>query len=108
MLSGLAKAWSLAKSLVSSLIGHARGGDGVVRVRVHIEYDEVDQAYIASCIDIPGCISYGQTDGEALENLVEAFTGVMNVRLQLRAQEAVKSAETRVGDRSSRDLALTF
>jgi predicted RNase H-like HicB family nuclease len=109
MLSGLAKGWNLARALVSRLAGRtSRDGDGIVRVQVHVEYDETDQAYIASCVDIPGCISYGQTVGEALENLVEAFTGVVNVQLQSRAREAVESAEARVSDRSSRDLALTF
>ena len=109
MLSGLAKGWNLARALVSRFTGRpGRDCDGIVRVQVHVEYDETDQAYIASCVDIPGCISYGQTVGEALENLVEAFTGIMNVQLQSRAREAVESAETRVSDRYSRDLALTF
>src|SRR5215475_4202288 len=104
---GLAKAWDLAGGVVSRLIGRSgRDCDLVVRVRVHVEYDDDDQAYIASCVDIPGCISYGQTVGEALENLVEAFTGVMNVRLQSRArEEAVKLAETPASDHSSGDLA---
>lgn len=108
MPSRLAKPWTLAAAWISRLFRPSPGdGDEVVRVRFHIEYDEVDQAYIASCVDMPGCISYGATVDEAIENVIEAFTGIMNVRLQSRAREAVRTRGAQVNDRLSTDLALT-
>ena len=107
MPSRLAKPWILAAAWISRLFRPSSLGDEVVRVRFHIEYDEVDQAYIASCVDMPGCISYGATVDEAIENVIEAFTGIMNVRLQSRAREAVRTRGPQVNDRLSTDLALT-
>jgi predicted RNase H-like HicB family nuclease len=40
---------------------------------------EEDGAYIAKCLDIPGCISEGNTREEALVNIHDAIAGCLEV-----------------------------
>jgi len=42
-----------------------------MQFNVVIERDE-DGRYVAECLDLPGCLSEGETLGEALENISEA------------------------------------
>lgn len=42
----------------------------------------MDGGYIAECIDLPGCMSEGDTEAEALDHLAEAITGVLAVRIE--------------------------
>lgn len=37
--------------------------------RVTLTKDELDGGWVADCIDLPGCLSQGETQAEALENL---------------------------------------
>jgi predicted RNase H-like HicB family nuclease len=48
---------------------------------VTIEQDE-DGAYIVECPAIPGCISQGATEEEALENIKDAIRGCLEVRAE--------------------------
>jgi predicted RNase H-like HicB family nuclease len=105
MISRLAKSWSVVESWLSRRHGRP-AGEELVRLRIHLEYDRLDKVFIAKCVDLPGAISYGATDKEALENLVEAITGVLNVRLQSRAREVV-GPETDSANYHGRDLALS-
>lgn len=43
--------------------------------------DETDGGYVASIDGLPGCISDGATEEEALEGLAEAMRGIVAVRL---------------------------
>lgn len=47
-----------------------------MKYRVLIEQDE-DGVFIAQVPSLPGCISQGQTRGEALANIKEAITGYL-------------------------------
>ena len=47
-----------------------------MKYRVHIEQDE-DGVFVAQVPSLPGCISQGQTRGEALENVKEAIAGYL-------------------------------
>lgn len=47
-----------------------------MRFRVIVEQDE-DGYYIASCPNLPGCISDGGTRAEALENMKDAMVGYL-------------------------------
>ncbi len=49
-----------------------------MEIRVRLERDE-DGMYVATCPSLPGCISQGHNEREALKNVKEA------VRLHLRA-----------------------
>ncbi len=50
--------------------------------RVKLERDELDGGWVATCLDLPGCVSQGETPREALENLTDAIGGVLTVRMQ--------------------------
>jgi predicted RNase H-like HicB family nuclease len=81
-------------------VKHTRGKStisGNVAFRVEIEGDELDGGYVAQCLDLPGCISQGETEQEAVENLVEAIIGVLEARMQrhLKKRPLHSSAETR-------------
>jgi predicted RNase H-like HicB family nuclease len=78
----------------------------VINVRIHVNYDDLDGFFIARCVDLPGCMSYGSTEREAVENLIEALTGVLNVRMQRQAREVVPDTP-RPNEPRGRDLALT-
>jgi predicted RNase H-like HicB family nuclease len=48
---------------------------------VTVERDE-DGVFIAECPAIPGCISQGATESEALKNVGEAIGGCLEVRAE--------------------------
>jgi predicted RNase H-like HicB family nuclease len=48
---------------------------------VTIEKDE-DGWYIAECPSIPGCVSQGRTEDEALENIKDAIVECLQVRAE--------------------------
>jgi predicted RNase H-like HicB family nuclease len=49
---------------------------------VILEQDE-DNMWIVECPTIPGCISQGSSKKEALENIKEAITTCLEVRMEL-------------------------
>ncbi|MFQ6673095.1 MAG: type II toxin-antitoxin system HicB family antitoxin [Candidatus Tectimicrobiota bacterium] len=52
-----------------------------MRFVVTVERDE-DGLYVAECPAIPGCISQGKTEGEALENIKDAIRQCLEVRAE--------------------------
>jgi predicted RNase H-like HicB family nuclease len=48
---------------------------------VSIERDE-DGMYVAECSAIPGCVSQGRTEEEALSNITEAIKECLEVRAE--------------------------
>lgn len=59
---------------------------------VTLEKDE-DGWVVAECPAIPGCISQGKTDEEALNNIKEAITGCLEVRKELGMPLTVRTYE---------------
>lgn len=51
-----------------------------MKLLVTLEPDETG-VIVAECPAIPGCISQGQTEAEALENIREAIAGCLEARL---------------------------
>jgi predicted RNase H-like HicB family nuclease len=49
---------------------------------VRVDPDELDGGYISECLDLPGCMSQGDTEEEALENLADAIAAVLAVQIQ--------------------------
>ena len=53
-----------------------------MKFNVILEQDE-DDMWIVECPTIPGCISQGSSKEEALENIKEAITNCLEVRMEL-------------------------
>jgi len=53
-----------------------------MQFNIVIERDE-DGRYVAECLDLPGCLSGGETLEEAMENISEAILGCLKSRLKL-------------------------
>ena len=52
----------------------------VMKYRIYLEPDE-DGVFVATCPALPGCVSQGQTRGEATENIRDAIDGyLINLR----------------------------
>jgi len=63
------------------------GGDGPhvtgrIAFAIEVEEDDIDGGYSARCLDLPGCRSDGDTEEEAVNNLIEAIAGVLEARMQ--------------------------
>lgn len=61
-----------------------------IEFKVSVVEDELDGGYIVECLNLPGCMSQGDTVEEAVEKIGEAIAGVLAARFErnLRAQEA--------------------
>jgi predicted RNase H-like HicB family nuclease len=57
-----------------------------MQFNVVIEQDE-DGRYVVECLDLPGCLSEGETMKDALENISEAIVGCLKSRLKSLLQE---------------------
>lgn len=64
---------------------------------VTIDRDE-DGVFVAECPSIPGCISQGETEEEALVNIQDAITQCLEVRAErgMPLTVAVREVEVRV------------
>jgi predicted RNase H-like HicB family nuclease len=47
-----------------------------VKYRIFVEQDE-DGVFVAECPALPGCISQGNTRGEAVHNITDAIAGYL-------------------------------
>ncbi|MGH9558235.1 MAG: type II toxin-antitoxin system HicB family antitoxin [Bryobacteraceae bacterium] len=52
-----------------------------MKFRVVLEYDPVSKSYSAVCPELPGCVSFGDSENEARRNIEEA------IRLYLEPSE---------------------
>jgi predicted RNase H-like HicB family nuclease len=59
---------------------------------VTIERDE-DGAYVAECPSIPGCVSQGKTEAQALENIKDAIAECLAVRAERGMPLTVQTRE---------------
>lgn len=49
---------------------------------LHAECDDIDGGFVAWVDELPGCVSHGNTEDEALANLNEAILLVVEVKLE--------------------------
>lgn len=49
---------------------------------VRLAQDELDGGWVAEVLELPGCMSQGETKDEAIENVMTAFSEVMAVRVE--------------------------
>jgi len=59
-----------------------------MRFNITIEQDE-DGRFVAECVDLPGCLSEGDTVEAAISNISEAIVGCLKSRLKI-AEENLK------------------
>jgi len=59
---------------------------GTLAVSIEIKEDELDGGFVASCLELPGCMSQGETREEALHNIIDAIGGVLETRLEDQLQ----------------------
>jgi predicted RNase H-like HicB family nuclease len=57
-----------------------------MKFKITIEKDE-DGRYVAECLDLPGCLSEGETLVEAIENINEAIIGCLKSRLKTAGEK---------------------
>ena len=57
-----------------------------MQFNIVIEQDE-DGRYVVECLDLPGCLSEGETRDEALQNISEAIVGCLKSRLKALLQQ---------------------
>ena len=66
-----------------------------MKLSVTLERDETGMI-VAECPAIPGCISQGRTEDEALRNIHEAIVGCLEVRAQQGLPLTVRTVEVDV------------
>jgi len=66
-----------------------------MKFMITVNQDE-DGVYIVECPSIPGCISQGQTEAEALKNIQEAIKECLEVRAEQGLPLTVKTREVEV------------
>jgi len=52
-----------------------------MRFTIILEQDE-DGVFVAECAQLPGCISQGRTESEAMANIEDAIRGCLEVRAE--------------------------
>lgn len=55
-----------------------------LKFKIYLEYDSKYQGFIVDCPTLPGCMSQGKTEKEALANIKEAIRGYLKT---LKAKE---------------------
>ena len=50
-----------------------------LKFKVYLEYDPEYEGFIADVPSLPGCMSQGKTEKEALKNIKEAISGYLKV-----------------------------
>ncbi len=76
------------------------------RLTVVTQRDEIDDLWIAECRELPGCMSQGATEEEALQNLTDAIAGVLTVRMQASLQQQQSTRRTVSDSRTGRMVAI--
>lgn len=51
-----------------------------------------EDCFVARCLDIPGCISQGDTEQEAFSNIIQAIQVCLSVMIEDRLQKPVQRA----------------
>lgn len=98
---------AIAKASGRGTSGHvrynheAKAVQAEINFEVLIEEDTIDGGYVVSCLNLPGCMSQGETPEEAIENLGDAIDGVVKARLQRRLHEAAATIAADVAKQAS-------
>jgi len=50
-------------------------------ITIELQADELDGGFIASVVELPGCMSQGETQDEAMRNVLDAFSEVIAAKM---------------------------
>lgn len=64
------------------------------RLIFELERDDLDGGYVASCRDIPGAMSQGETADEALSNCMACVAEILEMRLRQQIADAPDSTDS--------------
>jgi predicted RNase H-like HicB family nuclease len=83
----LVAAWSAAAgtALQRFSVRHGVSGgliESELEFNIKIEADELDGGFVAECIEFPGALAQGETEREALENVIDVIASVLELRLR--------------------------
>ena len=73
---------------------------GTWNLRVSVTPDKIDDGFVAECLDLPGPMSQGDTQAEALENLIDAVQGVVAAKMEENFRAIKAAADTPPGTTS--------
>jgi len=59
-------------------------------------YQDEDQVWIVECPSIPGCVSQGATESEAMANIEDAIKACLEVRKELGMPAVVQHRTVRI------------
>lgn len=73
-------------------------GDRPMSVTIRVEIDEDDGGFVASLVELPGIASQGDTEVDAVRNVIDAFMCVLDTQVEeaQRVPHAGKPHEHRV------------
>lgn len=54
-----------------------------------LEEDEVDGGFVVRCLELPGCVSEGETEEEAIANIADAIGGVITARMHENLKDSL-------------------
>jgi len=66
-----------------------------MKLLVTVDRDE-DGVFVVECPSIPGCVSQGGTEAEAVENIKDAIRGCLSVRAERGMPLTVKTHEVEI------------
>ncbi len=75
---------------------------------VSVEPDALDGGFVAECLDVPGAMAQGETEEEALENLIDAVQGVVAVRMGEHFRTLDFDAASATSSGPGRVVSVTF
>ena len=76
---------------------------GKLCLNVVFRKSEIDGGHIAECLELPGCMSQGETEDEAKENIVDAIEACLAVLLQDCIQSNIGEQLTDLGTIEKRE-----
>jgi predicted RNase H-like HicB family nuclease len=76
---------------------------GKVCLNVVFRKSEIDGGYIAECLELPGCMSQGDTEDEAKVNIVDAIEACISVLIQDCIQSNIIEQQTDFGTVEKRE-----
>jgi predicted RNase H-like HicB family nuclease len=75
-----------------------------IEFKIEVMEDELDGGYVVQCLNLPGCMSQGETVEEAFDNIGEAIGGVLAARFERNLRE--QEAQFKVGAPHPRELTV--